>query len=56
MAVMRLGPVVLYFGDAPPLAANEITAEHMPEDMIEAMGRPRIVHSGQEILEVIKHA
>jgi hypothetical protein len=55
--VMRLGPVVLYFpGDAPPLVASEAASEQLPPEMIESLGRPRVVRSGQEIAEAIKHA
>jgi hypothetical protein len=57
LAVMRLGPVVLYFpGDSPPLVASEAASEQLPADMVEAMGQPRVVRSAQEILEAIKHA
>jgi hypothetical protein len=30
--------------------------EHLPADMVEAMGRPRVIRSGQEIVEVIRCA
>jgi hypothetical protein len=54
---MRLGHVVLYFpGDAPPLAASKETGAHLPGDMKEALGEPRCVQSGQEIVEIIKRA
>jgi hypothetical protein len=57
LAVLRLGPVVLYFpGDAPPLVASEAIEEHLPADMVQAMGRPRVVQSGREIVEAIRDA
>jgi hypothetical protein len=57
LAVMRLGSVVLYFpGGAPPLVANQWAGEQLPAEMVEALGRPRIVSSAEEILEAIKHA
>jgi hypothetical protein len=56
-AILRLGSAVLYFpGDAPPLVASEAAGEQLPAEMVEAMGRPRVVSSGEEIVEVIKNA
>ena len=57
LQIMQLGPVVLYFpGKAPPLVASDSVAEHLPNKMIEAMGKPCVVQSAHEILEIIKHA
>jgi hypothetical protein len=57
LAVMRLGAVVLYFpGNAPPLIASGDVAQHLPDDMIESLGQPKVVQSGQEIVEVIERA
>jgi hypothetical protein len=57
LAILRLGPLALYFpGDTPPLMASESAGEHLPADMVQAMGRPRVVRSGREIVEIIKHA
>jgi hypothetical protein len=54
---MPLGAVMLHFpADAPPLVASEVAGTHLPADMVEAMGPPRVVSSIQEILEIIKHA
>jgi hypothetical protein len=50
-----LGPAVLYFpGDAPPLVASAAAGEQLPAGMVEALGWPRVVHSGQEIVEIIR--
>ena len=55
--VMKLGKVVLYFpGDAPPLIADESVARHLPADMVKALGQPRRVRSGAEIVDVIRHS
>jgi hypothetical protein len=57
LAVMRLGPVALYFpGDSPPLVAGEASGEHLPADMVAALGSPRVVRSGQEIVEIIRRS
>jgi hypothetical protein len=55
LAIMRLGPGVLYFpGDAPPLVTSEAAGDHLPADMVEALGRPRVVRSPEEIVEAIR--
>jgi hypothetical protein len=57
LAVLRLGSVVLYFpGNAPPLVASKAAGEQLPADMVEAVGQPRVVTSGKEIVEIIKQA
>ncbi|HKT06732.1 MAG TPA: hypothetical protein VJR24_02460 [Gemmatimonadaceae bacterium] len=57
LTVLRLGPAVLFFpGNAPPLVASPAVAEQVPADMVEGMGRPRVVSSGGEIVEIMKHA
>jgi hypothetical protein len=55
LAVLQLGPVVLYFlGNAPPMVASEFAGQQLPRDMIEALGYPLVVHSASEILDVIR--
>jgi hypothetical protein len=57
LAVMRLGSVVLYFpGSAPPLVATEQAGSALPPDMVDAMGEPRVVRSGREIVAAIEGA
>jgi hypothetical protein len=57
LGVMRLGPVALYFpGDAPPLVADEAAGPHLPPDLVEALGPPRRVGSGEEIRLTIESA
>src|SRR5262245_60923704 len=57
LTVMRMGNVVLYFpGCLNPLVANEFVGAHLPADMLEALGRPRCVQSGQEIVDIIEHS
>jgi hypothetical protein len=55
--VVSMSNVVLYFpGNAPPLIANESVANHLPEDMIDSLGRPLLVRSGAEIVDVIQQS
>jgi hypothetical protein len=57
LAVMRFGSVVPYFpGDAHPMVASEAAGAQLPTDLVEALGRPRVVRSGQEIVEAVRNA
>jgi hypothetical protein len=57
LALLRLGPLTLYSpGEGPPLVASEATGEQLPADMVEALGAPRVVRSGSEILAAIESA
>ena len=54
---MDLGNVVLYFpGDSPPLVRGESVAQHLPSEMVEAVGDPVRVSNAAEILEWIRVA
>jgi hypothetical protein len=56
-SILRLGNVVLYFpASCPPLIADASVAQHLPPNMIEAMGQPKRVTSGKEILKVLHAA
>jgi hypothetical protein len=54
-SILALGNVVLYFpGCKAPLIANLNARQHVPLDMIEALGEPIIAASGAEILREIQ--
>jgi len=56
-AVLKLGPVVLYFpGEAPPLVAAQSVVRHLPPDMVESLGTPVSVANGDEIVQHIEAA
>jgi hypothetical protein len=56
-AVMQLGPVALYFlGSAPPLVVDDAAIAHLPAELLEALGPPRRVRSGEEIRQAIETA
>jgi hypothetical protein len=56
-SILRLGNVVLYFpGCKAPLIASLNARQHLPLDMIEALGEPVMVGSGAEILREIQAA
>lgn len=47
------GNAVLFFPDGAPLVAHARAREHLPEDMIESLGEPRLVQSGADIVAEI---
>jgi len=54
-AIMRLGNVVLYYpGCSAPLVASEDVIPHLPHDMIDSLGQPLCIRSGEEIAIRIK--
>ncbi|MDB6016148.1 MAG: hypothetical protein JWR19_637 [Pedosphaera sp.] len=56
-AILQLGNLVLYFpSDCPPLMGDVSVAQHLPSGMIEAMGQPRCVTKGREILQQLRAA
>ncbi|SPE60703.1 hypothetical protein SBV1_470007 [Verrucomicrobia bacterium] len=56
-SILRLGNVVLYFpARCPPLIADDKVAQHLPPSMIEAIGPPKRVSTGREILNALHGA
>jgi hypothetical protein len=56
-SVLSSGDVVLYFpGARAPLVARASVGQHLPPDMIEALGHPVVVTSGSEIQHEIDAA
>ena len=57
VSILRLGNLVLFFpASCPPLIADSGVAPHLPPDMIESMGQPKCVATGQEILDALHAA
>ncbi len=56
-SILRLGDIVLYFpGSCPPLVSDGAVIRHLPPDMIKAMGEPKCVATGRQILEALHSA
>ena len=54
-SILALGNVAIYFpGGRAPLVASRDVTEHLPQDMIVALGEPVVVTSGEEILNEIQ--
>jgi hypothetical protein len=58
LTILKLGNIVLYFpAEKPPLVvADNSVSEHLPRDMVAAMGPITRVTRAQEILDVIKQS
>jgi hypothetical protein len=57
IAILTLGNVVLYFpGCRAPLVTHASVAQHLPAEIIEALGEPIIVTSGEDIQREIREA
>ena len=53
--ILTLGDLVLYFpGGRAPLVGRSSVTEHLPPDMVEALGQPVVVTSGRGIQHEIQ--
>ena len=57
LTVLKMPGLALYMpGTCPPLVGNAETLEHLPKDMIEALGEPAVLTAASEIPERIEGA
>ena len=57
LEIMRLGHTVLYFpGHSPPLVTSLEVSDHLPPDLVQALGQPRLVATAQDILDAVDAA
>ncbi len=55
--IMQLDNVILFFpGGKSPLFACENAIRHFPQDMVDALGKPKIIKNGAEIAAEIEAA
>jgi len=54
LAILRIGPVMLYWPGGGPLVSSETFATGLPAEIIEALGQPTEVNSAQQILDAIR--
>jgi hypothetical protein len=52
--IMRTHSAVLYYPGSVPLVAVTGVQEDLPPDMVEALGKPRLVTSAQEIIDTLQ--
>ena len=53
LAILKGHPAVLYFPGDGPLVAHRETCRQMPPDMVEALGRPKVVKTAKDILAAV---
>ena len=56
ISILRIPRMVLYFPGGRPLIADASTAEHLPADMIDAIGEPKCILLGEDIVHEIQNA
>jgi hypothetical protein len=54
LAILRIGPVMMYWPGGGPLVSSETFATGFPAEIIEALGQPTAVNSAQQILDAIR--
>ena len=53
--ILMLGNVVFHFpGDSPPSIAQPEAADHLPPEMIDAIGTPAVVTSGKDLAQLVR--
>jgi hypothetical protein len=53
LAILKGQAAVLYFPGGGPLVADREACRQMPPDMVEALGRPKVVKTAKEILAAV---
>lgn len=56
LAILRMGPVILYWPGGGPLVGSERAVEELPQEIAESLGQARCVNSAQEIIEAIRES
>jgi|SRR5208282_623029 len=54
LAILRMGPVILYWPGGGPVVGAESLAAEFPQEIAESLGQPRCVSSAQEIMDAIR--
>jgi hypothetical protein len=53
-AILRLGPMMLYWPGGGPLVGSKLAARALPAEIAESLGQPACVGSAQEIMAAIR--
>ncbi len=56
LAILRMGPVILYWPGGGPLVGSDLVAAEFPPEIAESLGQPRCVGSAQEIMDAIRES
>lgn len=55
LAILKMGPVMLYWPGGGPLVAGDSAAE-FPAEIAESLGQPKPVNSAEQIMEAIRQS
>ena len=56
LAILRMGPVILYWPGGGPLVGSAAAAAGLPAEIVESLGQARAVSSAQEIMAAIRES
>jgi hypothetical protein len=56
LAILRMGPMMLYWPGGGPLVGSEARVAEFPEEIAESLGQPLCVGSAQEIMDAIRES
>jgi hypothetical protein len=54
LAILRMGPVVLYWPGGGPVVSGDEVAADLPLEIVESLGQPLAVNSAQAIVDAIQ--
>jgi hypothetical protein len=52
--VLNMGSVVLFFPEGPPIISKATSGTGIPEEMLNSLGTPVQVHSGEELRRIVE--
>jgi hypothetical protein len=56
LAILEMGPVILYWPGGGPLVGSESVATKFPPEIAKSFGRPKCVGSAREIMDAIRES
>jgi hypothetical protein len=56
LAILKLGPVILYWPGGGPLVGSDQAAAELPAEIVESLGQARAVNSAREIMDAIRES
>lgn len=56
VSALRIGSAVLFWPGGPPVVASAEVIKDLPNDMIDALGQPRVVESGKDLVQLVEQS
>lgn len=54
--ILQMASVVIFWPGGPPIVAHEAVIPDLPNDMIDSIGQPRLAHSAEELLRLLRES